>query len=138
MTGRWRPALDSRRRYRGPLSGTELAVALGEASVLIATPMWDEPFGLVTAEAMACGVPVAALDRGAMREVVGNCGVLVGDPADLPRAITQAMALPRSACRHRVETTFSVDAMVAGYEAAYAAAIAARRSNSATTVAALA
>lgn len=136
--GEVRPRLDARRRYRGPLQGAALARAFGAASVLVATPMWDEPFGLVTAEAMACGVPVAALDRGAMREVVGDCGVLAASPDALPDAIRAALSLSRRACRNRVERRFSVAAMIDGYEAAYAAACAARRSSSSTTVAALA
>ena len=96
--------------------------------------MWDEPFGLIAAEAMACGVPVAALDRGAMREVVGPCGVLATDALSLAGTIGTAAAIPRAACREWVERSFSVGAMIEGYERAYAAAIAgARGSSSAST-----
>ena len=133
-----RPRLDARRVYCGPLQGGELAGKLGGASVLLATPMWDEPFGLVTAEAMACGVPVAGIDRGAVREVVGDCGVLVQAPEDLASAIRAAAALPRQACRDRVRRLFSVDAMMEGYEAAYAAAVASRPRSRSSTVEALA
>ncbi|WP_174284816.1 glycosyltransferase family 4 protein [Sphingomonas bacterium] len=132
------PRLDADRIYRGLLHGPELASMLGAASVLVSTPMWDEPFGLVNVEAMACGVPVAAIDRGAMREVIGDCGVLAQDANALPGAIDAAMGLSRRACRQRVERVFSVDAMLDGYEAAYAAAIAARPVSSRNTVAALA
>lgn len=132
------PRLDARRVYRGAMGGAKLARAMGAASVLLATPMWDEPFGLVTAEAMACGVPVAGLDRGAMREVVGDCGALVGEPGALADAIGAALRVSRRACRDRVARLFSVDAMLDGYEAAYAAARAARRSSRSSTVAALA
>jgi glycosyltransferase involved in cell wall biosynthesis len=132
------PRLDDQRVYRGPMQGVELARAIGAASVFLATPMWDEPFGLVNAEAMACGVPIAGIDRGAMREITGDCGVLVEHPADLAGAIGAAMALSRAACRDRVERLFSVDAMIDGYEAAYAAAIAARDLSKSKTVAALA
>ena len=128
------PLLDDQRIYHGHLGGTALVAAIGAASVLLSTPMWDEPFGLIAAEAMACGVPVAALDRGAMREVVGGCGVLATDAASLAAAIGETMALSRAACRACVERSFSVDAMIAGYERAYAAAITgARGSSSAST-----
>lgn len=123
--------------YYGHLGGDALVEAIGSASVLLSTPMWDEPFGLVAAEAMACGVPVAAIDRGAMREVVGDAGALApADPAKLAEAIRVALLMPRAQCRMRVERLFSVEAMIAGYEAAYASAISA--SSNASTVAVLA
>ena len=123
--------------HHGHLGGDALIAAMGEASVLLSTPMWDEPFGLVAAEAMACGVPVAAVDRGAMREVVGEAGALApADPDMLADAVCAAMLVPRASCRARVERLFSVDAMIAGYEAAYASAI--RASSKASTVAELA
>ena len=125
--------------YHGHVGGEALVDAIGAASVLLSTPMWDEPFGLVAAEAMACGVPVAAIERGAMREVVGPGGALASaDPHDLAGAIHTALQVPRAACRAWVERAFSVAAMLGGYEAAYAAAISARASSSASTVAVLA
>ena len=132
------PRLDAMRVYRGSLQGAELANRLGTASVLLSTPMWDEPFGLVNAEAMACGVPVAAIDRGAMREVIGDCGALAATPQALSEAIAMAMRVPREACRQRVDRLFSVGAMLDGYEAAYEAAIVARPVSTSSTVAALA
>ncbi|MGU3390836.1 glycosyltransferase [Sphingomonas sp. M1A8_2b] len=124
------PLLDHRRVYHGLLGGQTLVDAVGSASVLLSTPMWDEPFGLIAAEALACGVPVAALDRGAMREVVGDCGVLATDAPSLANAISRSVALSRTACRDRVERLFSLTSMVAGYERSYAAAIAASRISS--------
>lgn len=133
------PRLDDARVYHGMKSGVDLSEMVGAASVLLSTPMWDEPFGLVAAEAMACGVPVAALDRGAMREVVGDCGALAVDAESLADAIEAAMRISRASCRARVERLFCVDAMIDGYERAYAAAIAgARPSSCASKVAVLA
>lgn len=117
-------------RYLGHLSGDALGQAVRGASVLVATPMWDEPFGLTLVEAMACGVPVAALGRGAIPEVVGEAGVVVDTPAELPEAICCAMLLDRALPRARVEAHFTTAAMTARYRAAYASAMAGLRSAS--------
>lgn len=111
-------------RYLGHLAGEALADRVASASVALVTPMWDEPFGLVAAEALASGVPVAALDRGALGEVVGDCGALAGDEIALSGAIERALAIPRERCRARAEACFGAAAMTARYEAAYAASIA--------------
>ena len=94
--------------------------------------MWDEPFGLVAAEALACGTPVAALGRGALPEVVGDCGVLADTPAKLAAMIPQALAIPPAVCRRRAEDCFSAAAMVAGYAPLYAAAMASASSAAST------
>lgn len=120
------PFLDDRITYEGHLGGPALAGMVGRARAAIVTPMWDEPFGLVAAEAMAAGVPVIAFDRGAMREVLGNCGELVeaGDVNALARAMARAHTLDGSICRERVHGNFSVERMIERYEAIYARAIA--------------
>ncbi|UUR08109.1 glycosyltransferase [Sphingomonas glaciei] len=122
------PRIRAPHRYLGHLSGAALTHAVQGASVLVATPMWDEPFGLTMVEAMACGVPVAALGRGAIPEVVGDAGVVVASPADLPQAIRGAMEIDRTVPRARVERHFSAAAMIGRYREAYASAIAGLRS----------
>lgn len=117
-----RPKLRAPHRYLGHLSGPALTRAVSEASVLIATPMWDEPFGLTLIEAMACGVPVAALGRGAIPEVVGDAGAVAPTVAELPDAIRAAMRIDRSIPRARVEQHFSAAAMTHRYAEAYASA----------------
>jgi glycosyltransferase involved in cell wall biosynthesis len=91
------------------------------AEALLFPVCWEEPFGLVMVEAMACGTPVVALRRGSVPEVVvdGRTGVVVDDPGDLPRAIAAAGRLDRSECRSHVEAHFDTPAMVAAYEAVY-------------------
>ncbi len=119
------PHLGDGVRHVGLVEGAALSAAVGRASVLLFTPMWDEPFGLVAIEAMACGVPVAAFDAGAAREVVGPCGVFAppGDAQALAEAIPRAMALPRKSACQRVIESFSQEAMLDGYETAYREAI---------------
>ena len=122
------PLLGEGVRYGGHLSGEALADALGRASALLFTPMWDEPFGLAAIEAMACGLPVAAFERGAVREVVGPCGAYAppGDVEGLAAALRRAMAMDRRAARERVERRFTLDGMIDAYEACYEEAIARR------------
>ena len=121
------PALGSAIRYLGHLSGAALRNHVAAARAVVVTPMWDEPFGLVAAEALACGVPVIAFDRGAMREVVGDCGAIVpaGDVAALAAAMLEDYGTVAHRCRTRIEALFSVDRMIDRYERCYRRAISA-------------
>jgi glycosyltransferase involved in cell wall biosynthesis len=80
-----------------------------------------ERFGLVLAEANAAGVPVIAMDLGSCREVIedGRTGILVDSVEGAVRGLARIGAVSRRACRSRVETRFSVDAMVSAYERVY-------------------
>ncbi|KQN25325.1 hypothetical protein ASE86_03525 [Sphingomonas sp. Leaf33] len=133
------PLMTGPHRYLGHLSGKAVAARMRAAAMLVCTPCWDEPFGLVAAEALACGTPVATLDRGALREVIGDCGTCAMTVDGLAAAMRETATIPPAACRARAERMFSAPAMIARYEAAYAAAIAgARASSSAMTRAVLA
>lgn len=116
------PELGPRIRYLGHLDHAELASRVGAASVTLVTPRWDEPYGLVVAESLACGTPVAAFDRGAVSELIDpECGVLA-DADDVPglaEAAVRAAALPRDKARARAVTSCSLTAMVDGYENLY-------------------
>jgi glycosyltransferase involved in cell wall biosynthesis len=108
--------------YVGHLDHARLAGLVGSASVAVVSPCWDEPYGLVVAEAMACGTPVAGFARGALPELVDDAtGVLVepGDLDGLAVAIRQAARLDRAAVRRRAEVHCSVEAMIDGYERLY-------------------
>jgi glycosyltransferase involved in cell wall biosynthesis len=82
---------------------------------------WEEPFGIVMVEAMACGTPVVALRAGSAPEVVahGVTGFVCDAPEDLAAAIGRVDEIDPRACRDRVAERFSVDAMVDGYERVY-------------------
>lgn len=99
----------------GHLDGRDLAEAVGRASVFVSTPCWDEPFGLAAIEAMACGVPVAAFDRGAVREVVGEAHGRFAAPGDvegLARCMADAMSIDRATVRERMLAHHTIDAMI--------------------------
>jgi glycosyltransferase involved in cell wall biosynthesis len=94
---------------------------LRRAACLLFPIRWEEPFGLVMIEAMACGTPVVALRRGSVPEVVrdGVTGIVVDTPRELPAAIEAARALNPQACRDHVSAAFSTERMARGYSAAY-------------------
>jgi glycosyltransferase involved in cell wall biosynthesis len=105
----------------GVADATAKRQLLARASCMLFPICWDEPFGLVVIEAMACGTPVVALRRGAVPELIvhGKTGIIVDTPAEMPAAIAQARLLDPVACRKHVEGAFTVDVMAAGYEAVY-------------------
>ena len=116
------PFLDERVTYAGHLGRAALSQVVRQASVSLVTPCWDEPYGLVVAESLASGTPVAAFRRGGIPEIVdGSCAVLV-DPGDvdaLAEALGTAAGLSRAACRARAEEVCSLDVMTTRYEALY-------------------
>jgi glycosyltransferase involved in cell wall biosynthesis len=118
------PLLDDRIRYLGHLAGDDLVRTVASAAAVIATPMWDEPFGLVAAEALACDVPVIAFARGGLPEVVGSCGALLppGNQDALAYAMVAPPQLEPGVARQRAQALFSLDSMARSYERLYARA----------------
>ncbi|WP_416349065.1 glycosyltransferase [Mycobacterium xenopi] len=94
---------------------------LAKARCLLFPIQWEEPFGMVMIEAMACGTPVVALDRGAVREIVddGVTGFVCADPAELAPAIRRVTGLDPQVCRRHVKERFSAEQMALGYERLY-------------------
>ncbi|MBI4486142.1 MAG: glycosyltransferase family 4 protein [Acidobacteria bacterium] len=101
----------------------------GGARALLYPIQAREPFGLVLAEAMACGTPVAALDRGAVREVVddGVTGVVFEDLEQMVNELPRVFDLDRHCVRQRAVERFGIERMVDGYVGAYRRLIAAHR-----------
>lgn len=116
-----KPALGGAIRYGGHLTTRVLAAELGRASVFLFTPCWDEPFGLVAIEAMACGLPIAGFDMGAAKEVIAEAGIIVpaGDIAELSNAIPRAMTINRRVPYERVLANFTNDIWLDGCERLY-------------------
>ena len=105
----------------GVADATAKRELLSRAACLLFPICWEEPFGMVMIEAMACGTPVVALKRGAVSEVVDDMttGVVVDDPCDLPDAVRAARRLDPRACRDHVVRKFSTGVMTRSYENAY-------------------
>ena len=117
-----RPRLGAGIDYVGHLSHAELDRVVGDASAALVTPCWDEPYGLVVAEALACGTPVCAFARGALPELLPEeCGILVepGDVAGLAAAVAAAPSLSRDAARRHAVRTCSLERMVDRYADLY-------------------
>lgn len=93
----------------------------GGARALLYPVQAGEPFGLVMAEAMACGTPVAALDRGAVREVVddGVTGVVFDDLEQMAAGLDRVLRLDRHRVHGHAVQRFGVDRMVDEYVAVY-------------------
>ncbi len=101
--------------YLGEVSHERKLELLAGASALLFPIRWNEPFGMVMIEAMACGTPVLAFPEGAAPEVVddGKTGFLCHDEAEMVEALGRLGELKRSDCRLAVEGYFSTDRMVA-------------------------
>jgi glycosyltransferase involved in cell wall biosynthesis len=121
-----RPNLGSGIDYLGEVSHEEKVDLLQNARVTLFPIDWEEPFGLVMIESMACGTPVIATRFGAVPEVVdhGRSGLIVDDDAEMVAAIAAADELDPLECRAYVEERFSAERMVGDYVAAYETALA--------------
>ena len=117
------PHLGAAVRHVGHLDHASLARLIGGARVFLCTPRWEEPYGLVVAEALACGTPVASFARGAIPALLDDRSgrlAALDDPAALAEAALAAMSLDRRECRARAEAICDAEAMIDGYEALYA------------------
>jgi glycosyltransferase involved in cell wall biosynthesis len=119
---RIRPHVDGNRvRHFPTLPNAEVLALMGRARAFLFPISWDEPFGLVVAEAMAAGTPVLATPRGSLPELVehGVTGFLGETDEELAEYAERAGDLDRAACRRRAEERYSADRMVSDYEALY-------------------
>jgi glycosyltransferase involved in cell wall biosynthesis len=115
------PELGGDIEYVGELDHADKVELLRTSHALVFPIDWEEPFGLVMIEAMACGTPVVATRRGSVPEVLthGQTGLIVDSLDQLPMAIELAGALDPDTIREEARERFSVDRMVEGYLRAY-------------------
>jgi glycosyltransferase involved in cell wall biosynthesis len=116
------PLLGPRAEYLGHLEVPALRDLVASSAAMVVTPEWDEPYGLVAAESLACGTPVVGYRRGGLPEFVApHCGVLVepGDVGTAAAEVDRVCAIDRRRCRQHAETSCSLDAMVDAYLARY-------------------
>src|SRR5919205_3074795 len=112
--------------YLGEVTHGQKVELLQDARVTLFPIDWEEPFGLVMIESMACGTPVVATRRGAVPEVIenGGGGLIVDHYEEMVEKLEDADAMDPWDCRHYVEEWFAPERMVASYVDAYEKAIA--------------
>ena len=111
--------------YLGEVTHGQKVELLQDARVTLFPIDWEEPFGLVMIESMACGTPVIATRRGAVPEVIehGRSGIVVDSYREMPHALEEVDAIDPLECRRYVEERFAPERMVADYVDAYQRAI---------------
>ncbi len=117
-----KPHIDGEQiRWIGPVNHAQKEALLRSASALLFPIQWDEPFGLVMIESMACGTPVIGVKRGSVGEVVtdGVTGYTAATPEGLAGLVEQTLKLDRRRVRESAEAQFSYQQMVAAYVALY-------------------
>ncbi|HEB12607.1 MAG TPA: glycosyltransferase family 4 protein [Actinobacteria bacterium] len=104
-------------QFLGEVSARQKRDLMSGADCLLFPIQWDEPFGLVMLESMACGTPVVAFDRGATAEVIisGQNGFVVESVAQMVGVLDRCSSIDPLVCRRWVETNFSIDRMIDGY-----------------------
>lgn len=108
-------------RFIGAVEAAQRDELMGNALAVLHPVMEPERFGLIMTEAMACGTPVVAFDKGSPREVIrhGETGFIVDDVPAAAEAVAQIKTISRHTCRAHVEKYFTIEQMVDGYLLAY-------------------
>ena len=123
------PHLDDQIVYVGEVGHDAKCELLAKAHALVVPIEWEEPFGLVMIEALACGTPVIAMRRGSVPEILdhGRTAFVADDLAGMVAAVDRAVELDPADLRAAAVARFSVEQMVDGYIAAYESMIAGGR-----------
>lgn len=112
-----KPKLSKQIQYVGEITHSQKAAFLGNALATLFPIGWEEPFGLVIPESLACGTPVIAFKRGSVPELLrdGKTGYIVKTVPKMIAAVRKISRIQRSACRREAEKRFSLDRMVNDY-----------------------
>jgi len=107
--------------YVGPVDDKQKNELLGRAAAMIVPIEWEEPFGIVFAEALACGTPVISCPQGALPEIIrhGVDGFLVSGLEEICEAVDKLAEISRSGCRQRAADCFSSAVIGSQYEQLY-------------------
>lgn len=107
--------------YVGTVNDVQKNDLLGKAAAMIVPIEWEEPFGIVFAEALACGTPIISCPRGALPEIVRHAtdGYLVRTLEEACTAIQNLPQIDRRNCRQRAEECFSASVIISKYEQLY-------------------
>jgi glycosyltransferase involved in cell wall biosynthesis len=117
-----KPLIDGKKvSYIGEINSKQKSGFLGKAMALINPILWNEPFGLVMIEAMACGTPVIAYDQGSVKEIIDDSmnGFIVKNIEGAVKSFKNIHKIKRSYCRDWVEEKFDKEKMIDEYEKAY-------------------
>ncbi len=113
-----KPYLEKNIEYLGMIDYLKMGDFYRQAKALLAPIKWEEPFGLYFIEAMACGTPVIAFNKGSASEIIKNkkTGFVVKNLNEMVKAIKKIDEIERSSCRNWVEQNFTVEKMAESYE----------------------
>ncbi|MBV9623247.1 MAG: glycosyltransferase family 4 protein [Acidobacteria bacterium] len=116
-----KPELDGKLvEYIGPADLRAKNELLGNSMAMLFPILWNEPFGLVMVEAMACGTPVLAMPGGSVAEIVRNgvSGFICSSAREMSKRVRD-LNIPAASVRRYVEENFSVERMVRSYASLY-------------------
>jgi glycosyltransferase involved in cell wall biosynthesis len=124
-----KPQLDDQILYLGYIERDQMPKYIQKAKALLTPVQWEEPFGLTSIEAMACGTPVISFRRGAAPEIIADkkTGFIVDTTAEMIEAVYKLKKIKRIDCRAYVEENYSVRTMVNNYQEAFTEVIAQSR-----------
>lgn len=120
------PHLDKEKiEYVGAINDAEKNLLLGRAICLLMPVTWDEPFGIVMVESLACGTPVIGFNRGAVKEIVkdGINGFVCDNSDEMASAVKKLSKIDRNDCRKMVCSKFSSEHLARAFEKTYYDAI---------------
>jgi glycosyltransferase involved in cell wall biosynthesis len=112
-----KPFLSDKIQYIGPVNDVQKNELLQHAKAFLMPILWNEPFGIVMAEAMACGTPVIGFNRGSVPEVVENnkTGFVCNSMEEMIEGIEKLSTISRAAVRERAELNFSAKVIASKY-----------------------